>query len=112
MEAKLVALSTMVDNCLLWINQIFKELQQMEYGPIQVWKDNRAVIHVIEDPLPRTNARSKHIDVRYKYSKELVENKFVKLGYLSSRDNISDLMTKAVTKETFLRLRIMLNLKF
>ena len=45
--------------------------------------------------------RTKHIDVRYHFIKNLVETKVIDLKYIKSKDNIADIFTKNVKEETF-----------
>lgn len=40
--------------------------------------------------------RTKHIDVRHHYIRELVSNKKIKLEYVNTHDNLADVFTKAL----------------
>ena len=45
--------------------------------------------------------KTKHIDVRYHYLRNLVTNKFAKLNYINTKDNVADILTKPVDSTTF-----------
>jgi hypothetical protein len=48
-----------------------------------------------------SSQRSKHIDVRYKYVRELIEKGLVKVVYVPTRDNDADIFTKNLTSELY-----------
>ena len=41
--------------------------------------------------------RSKHIDIRYHFVKAEVQNKFLQLVYIASKDNLADIFTNALS---------------
>ena len=53
-----------------------------------------------------TTKRTKHIDIRYHFVRELVEAKQIDIMYISTADimMIADLLTKAVSRIVFQRL--------
>ena len=51
------------------------------------------------------HAKTKHIAIKYHYVRELVEDKQVKMEYVSSKEQISDIFTKALPKDAFEYLR-------
>jgi len=54
--------------------------------------DNKATIFISENRL--TNQKSKHIDIRYHFVRELIRNEKIKLEYVKSQNNIADGFTK------------------
>jgi hypothetical protein len=48
--------------------------------------------------------RTKHIDVRYHYIREMVENGEIKVEYLRTEDMIADMLTKPLAKRQFKKL--------
>ena len=50
---------------------------------------------------PYNHNRSKHIDIKYHYIRQQVNNKSIKLLYINTKDNISDLLTKILDTTTF-----------
>jgi hypothetical protein len=50
-----------------------------------------------------TKGRTKHIDVRYHFIRELHENKTLEVKHISGDDNPADLLTKNVAESLFLK---------
>lgn len=55
----------------------------------------------------QNSKRSKHIDIKHHYLKDLVLNKEIIIEYVSTDQNLADILTKSLGKETFLFLRNM-----
>ncbi|KAK3235576.1 hypothetical protein CYMTET_54231 [Cymbomonas tetramitiformis] len=81
-------------------------------NPVPMYCDNQGAIHLASDYV--NNNRSKHIEVRNMYIRELVKSKTGEASYVSSADNTADIFTKPLPLPAFLthreRLGIM-NLK-
>jgi hypothetical protein len=45
--------------------------------------------------------RTKHIDVRYHYVREFIEEGFIKIIFVKSEDNKSDMFTKNVSQDIY-----------
>lgn len=54
--------------------------------------------------------RLKHIDVKFNFIKQKVEEGLITVKYLSTTDQIADILTKPLSGERFVRLCSMLNL--
>ena len=55
--------------------------------------------------------RSKHIDIKYYFLRECVENKSFLLNYVPTKQQEADLMTKNLTVQKFQENHLQLNLK-
>ena len=51
------------------------------------------------------HGRSKHIDVRFHFLRDLVNDGIIQLMHYRTQEQIADLMTKALKLETFQKLR-------
>jgi len=51
------------------------------------------------------HGRSKHIDVRFHFLRELTRDGVVELVHCSTQEQVSDIMTKRLKLEVFLKLR-------
>jgi hypothetical protein len=67
-----------------------------------IYEDNQAAIKIAENPV--LHDRTKHIDIRYHFVRELVESLKIDVVYINTVDMIADLMTKAVSVAIFQRL--------
>jgi len=66
-------------------------------------EDNQNAIAVAYNPVE--HARTKHIDIRYHFVREAIQKRLVEVKYCSSREMVADILTKALSKEQFKRLR-------
>jgi hypothetical protein len=60
--------------------------------PTTIWKDNQTTIKLTEDEM--SHKRTKHIAVKYHYSKEQQDIGTISISYISSKDNLADFFTK------------------
>jgi hypothetical protein len=61
-------------------------------GPTIIRKDNQTAIKLTEDET--SHKRTKHIAVKYHYSKEQQDISTISISYISSEDNLADFFTK------------------
>lgn len=64
-----------------------------------LWCDNSSTIKLSKNLV--LHGRSKHIHVRYHFLRELVNEGVIGLEYCSTHEQLSDVMTKAVTLDVF-----------
>lgn len=57
---------------------------------------------------PVMHGRSKHIDVRFHFLRDLSNDGVVELKYCSSTNQLADIMTKPLKLEAFVKLRMLL----
>jgi len=60
-------------------------------------EDNQGAITIAKNPV--THARTKHIDIRYHYNHETVQDGIVNLHYCPTEEMITDLLTKTLPRE-------------
>lgn len=103
MEAEFVAM-TEVSKELVWFDNILKEcilkgfVQEIHRKPI-LFVDNQSAINFVKSPVE--NSRSKHIDVRLLFIRDLVYKEIFEVLYVKSKDNLADVFTKPLTKLEF-----------
>jgi len=71
--------------------------------------DNKVVVYNNENQ--SINPKSKHIDIRYHYNRDLVSKRLIKLEYIKSKNNLTDGFTNYLNK-TLLGFRNSLLTKF
>ena len=98
-EAEYMALS---DGCrqVMWVQSLFKELGFNETRT-PLCGDNQGSLFISSNPVQER--RTKHIDIKYHYIREKVENGDVEVFFVPSDDNPADLMTKALSEIKFRR---------
>jgi len=65
--------------------------------PIIVRVDNVGAIFMSENVT--TSQRTKHVDIRYNYVREFIQDDFIKIIFVKSEDNRADIFTKNVTSD-------------
>ena len=60
--------------------------------PVTLYEDNQSTILIAEEEPQRE--RTKHIELRFKFIKERIENNELYLDYLNTDDMIADMFTK------------------
>ena len=66
---------------------------------IKVLEDNQGAKALIENPL--SSARSKHIDVRFYFIRDLFRTRKIRVEYVASAEQHADILTKALSRVDF-----------
>lgn len=82
---------------LLWLNQFLSDLGESQKCILHI--DNQAAIKLISVPV--FHQRSKHIDIKYKFIREKVEQGLLKIKYVPSSKQLADFLTKSLTQPKF-----------
>ena len=96
-EAEFIALSQGAQN-LLWLSKLVSQLGY-EVPTIPVHVDNQSAITTTQNG--RHSERTKHIDIAYKYGRELHQNKTIALSFCPTDAMTADIFTKALGREKF-----------
>ena len=65
--------------------------------------DNLSAINISKNPIQ--HSRTKHIDIRHHFIRELVEDKAISLEHVTTENQIVDIFTKAFDANKFEELR-------
>lgn len=97
-----------VSSCtqVLWMKQTLQDLGIHITEPILISCDNTSAINISKNPV--MHSRTKHISIRYHYLKEKVMEGEVKLDYVPTTEQVADIFTKPLPRESFEYLRIKL----
>jgi hypothetical protein len=87
----------------MWLMNLLKELGCGDDAATTLFVDNVSVINLAKNPI--AHGRSKHIEMRFHYLRELVGDGKLRLSYCRSKDQVVDLLTKGVTNDVFKRLK-------
>ena len=71
--------------------------------PMILYCDNVSAINISKNLL--MHAKTKHIAIKYHSIRELVEDKEVKIEYVSSKERITNIFTNTLSKDAFEYLR-------
>ena len=92
----------------IWIKSLFQELRiPLQRTPI-LWCDNVGATDLAANPV--FHARTKHVEIDNHFVREQVKLRHLRIGYLSTKDETADILTKALPKARFLFLKSKLHL--
>ena len=108
-EAEYVAM-TQGAKIALFTRAVLTFLQPQLVGRmIDIFEYNQGAIDMAENLI--SGGRTKHIDVRFHFIRELVKHKITAIKYTESRNQHADILTEAIGAEGFVRRRrFMMNL--
>ena len=102
-EAEIMAASEAAKEA-VFLDRLCSELElKRSSEPIHLYCDNKAAIDSSYNP--ENHARTKHIDRRHYFIRELVEDGKIVVPYVSSTDNLADFFTKPLSPARFFALR-------
>ena len=82
----------------IWLQGLFDDLG-VDHKQVTVFCDNHSTIHLAKNQV--YHARTKHIDVRYHFVREIIEEGGVLVQKIKTDDNPTDLLTKVVAMIKF-----------
>jgi hypothetical protein len=83
----------------LWLKSLLTSIKLEISKPIILFEDNNSSIAIANNPV--YHKRSKHIDIKYHFTREQVEMKTITLKYISTGEQLADIFTKQVPAEKF-----------
>ena len=96
-EAEYMAITEAVKEA-IWLQGLLKELG-VEQKSITIFCDNQSAIQLAKNQV--YHARTKHIDVRYHFVREIIEEGGVTVKKIHTTENPADMLTKVVTAVKF-----------
>ena len=107
-EAEYVA-ATLATQEAVWLRALLSDLGFPPQSATRLNEDNKSCIEMAKNP--KFHARTKHIDIRYHFVRESIENKDIELVYCKSEDMLADIFTKPLPGPKFAADRACLGLK-
>ena len=101
-EAEYIAATTAVCQG-VWLARLLAELRGEQTNTFQLMMDNQSAIMLSKNPV--FHDRSKHIDVRYHYIRECVEEGRVQIESVVTQEQLADILTKPLGRDQFVQLR-------
>ena len=86
----------------MWTRGLLAELQidgTIPKGATIIYADNQGAIKLAENPI--FQRRSKHISIRYHYTRDLIQQGEIKLEYKGTQEMIADGLTKPLGPVAF-----------
>jgi hypothetical protein len=87
----------------IWLHKLLIGLFGQKLQSTIIHCDNQSCIKLSENPV--FHDRSKHIEIRYHFIRDYVQRGVVKLQYISTDEQVADILTKALLKGKFVFFR-------
>jgi hypothetical protein len=87
---------------LVWMKQMLKEYN-VEQDALTFYCDNLSAINISKNPIQ--HSRTKHIDIRHHFIRDLVEENIVTLEHVTTEEQIADIFTKPLDAKQFEKLK-------
>ena len=85
------------------MKQTLPDIQTDYKQPISILWENTSAIRISKNLV--MHSKNKHIMIKYHFLREQVENQVVKLEYVPTKEQIANIFTKPLPKDTFNYLR-------
>ncbi|RVW66685.1 Retrovirus-related Pol polyprotein from transposon TNT 1-94 [Vitis vinifera] len=90
----------------VWMRRVLEKLGHSQGKCTTVLCDNSSTIKLSKNPV--MHGRSKHIDVRFHFLRDLTREGVVELKHCGTQEQVADIMTKPLKLDVFLKLRELL----
>ena len=84
----------------VWLRRIFRDLQVNTKESTIIFYDNMSAIAMTKNPV--SHSRTKHIEIRHHFIKELVEKGEIRLQFCKTGEQLADIFTKVISTEKFI----------
>ena len=83
----------------IWLRSFIKEVRGSEDGVLTIKCNNQGAIVLAKDN--KFHSRTKHIDLRFHFIQEAVEDGKIAVSYIPTDENVSDIFTKVLARPKF-----------
>ncbi|CAK9829675.1 Retrovirus-related Pol polyprotein from transposon TNT 1-94 [Anthophora retusa] len=96
-EAEYIAVATGTKEA-IWLRRMISELGYKS-DKVAMYVDNQSAIKLTGNP--EYHKRTKHIDVRFHFVRDVVESGEIDVAYVKTNEKLADIFTKPLTKQRF-----------
>jgi hypothetical protein len=93
-EAEYIAVNN-ASKEVIWLRKILSELFQERLETTVIHSDNHSFFKLTENPV--FHDRSKHIEMKYHFIRDMVQRRTIKLQYIRIDEQIADILTKSLS---------------
>ncbi len=106
-EAEYIALSSAAQQ-VVWLRRLLYDIGMERKEPTNLYEDNQGAICLAKNPV--AHRRTKHIDIRHHFVREQVATGSIKIEYVSTKEQVADVLTKPLPRDAFEQMRVKLGL--
>ena len=100
-ESEYIAAATAAKEA-AWLRALLNGIGQQRKKPTMLYVDNQSAIRLVRKP--KFHKRTKHVDIKYHYIREKVENREIEVVFTPTEHQLADMFTKALPKNHFVEL--------
>ena len=93
----------------IWLRRLEKELGFSNSLPMSLWYDNQSSIKISKNLV--FHDKTKHLEVDWHFSKQKIEDGTIKVSFISTNSQPTDIFIKALNKTKFENCRDLLGLR-
>ena len=97
-EAEYVALCSAAQET-VWLRNLLADVGFQQCAPTCVKEDNQGAMCLAKNP--KNHNRTKHIDINFHYTRQLISSKVLGLKYVPTGKMVADTVTKGLPKPKF-----------
>ena len=94
---------------IVWLNRLCSDIKVALQMPVVIKEDNQGTIALAKNPF--SHNRTKHIDIKFHYVREALEDGIITLMYYPTEQMTADILTKPLPRQRFETLRLEMGLK-
>jgi hypothetical protein len=93
----------------IWLRELLSEITGESPQVTRLLVDNKSAIQLMKNPV--FHGRSKHINTRYHFIRECVEDGKIEVEHISGNQQKADILTKALPRVKFIEMRELLGVE-
>jgi hypothetical protein len=97
-EAEYIAVCTTIREA-VWLRKLLAGLFGQMLDPTMIHCDNQSCVKLLENPVSHDS--TKHVEIKYHYTRDTVQPKAVRVEYLPTDEKIADVLTNPLSKLKF-----------
>ena len=86
----------------IWLRRLLDDLGFVQRSATRIFEDNQGCIAMAKNPV--NHERTKHIDIKYHFVRELVACGVIEISYLETEEMLADILTKGMTRDRHVKL--------
>ncbi|MCO5595962.1 hypothetical protein L7F22_050013 [Adiantum nelumboides] len=90
----------------IWLGRLVADLG-IKVDMLELYCDSQSAIQLAKNPV--FHSKTKHIDVKYHFLRKAIKDKQIQLVKIHTKDNLADLLTKGLSRESFVHCRELLD---